>query len=159
VALKFIEPARRGRKTAFQSAVESSSELADCYRKGLQALGSHTEKIKPEDTRLLEGSLNIDACILSKYPEEARWDYVLSYNGKAYYVEVHPADTSAVNTVIRKKNWLVEWLKGHPGLNSFNRADKMYWLPTNGYHILPESNQARRLATSGIVVRSTLNLP
>ena len=56
-----------------------------------------------KDARRLDGSLNIDEETKMLYPNESRWDYAVSCDGKVYYVEVHPANTSNVEEVIKKK--------------------------------------------------------
>jgi hypothetical protein len=69
-----------------------------------------SQLIAVNNTRLLEGSVDIDACTLKNHPNEARWDYAIGYESKAYFVEIHPADTSNVNEVIKKAEWLKQWL-------------------------------------------------
>lgn len=88
---------------AFEKAVKSVSVISDSYCLGLTAMGSYSAKVKATNTRLLEGSVDIDAATKKTYPESNRWDYALGYDGLVYYVEVHPASTSEVNTVIAKK--------------------------------------------------------
>lgn len=59
-------------------------------------------KVKAEDGRKLQGSVDIDACTKGKYPNDARWDYAIGYDGKAMFVEVHPANTSNVREMESK---------------------------------------------------------
>lgn len=88
--------------TVFQLAVESTPDIKIGFRDGLQALGTNAQRITAQNTRKLEGSVDIDACTQSLYPNEARWDYAVGYDKKAYFFEVHPADTSNVKEMIKK---------------------------------------------------------
>lgn len=51
--------------TVFQQAVESTPDINNGFRNGLQALGSNAQRITAQDTRKLEGSVDIDACTQS----------------------------------------------------------------------------------------------
>ena len=67
---------------SFKKAVENTPDVAKCYQSGLQALGSYSKKIELKDTSLCSGSIDIDACTTTHYPEDNRWDYALCYNSK-----------------------------------------------------------------------------
>ena len=95
---------------SFKKAVDNTPEIAKCYQSGLQALGSYSKKIELKDTSLCSGSIDIDACTRTHYPEDNRWDYALCYNSKVYFVEVHSANTGEVSTVFKKLTWLKDWL-------------------------------------------------
>lgn len=58
----------------FADAVQGVPELAECLRAGLQALGSNRRKISVDSTRNLTGSVDIDACLIGRYPNAPRWD-------------------------------------------------------------------------------------
>lgn len=65
---------------AFRKAVENTPEVCGGYRAGLQALKEgESQLIAVNNTRLLEGSVDIDACTLKNHPNEARWDYAIGY--------------------------------------------------------------------------------
>ena len=86
----------------FEQAVKATPDVENGYKTGLGALGQYKNKINATNTRLLNGSVDIDACTTEKYPNANRWDYALAYNQKVYFVEVHSANTSEVSTVKRK---------------------------------------------------------
>ena len=93
--------------TTFESIVQAIPAIASAYRDGLQALESKDAgKVKPQNPRNLSGSVYLDKCLEKTNPHDARWDYVIGYCEKAYFVEVHPANTSNVDEVVKKKNWL-----------------------------------------------------
>jgi len=134
---------------SFQSAIENTTLLKDHLKNGLQALGSNSSKVKPTDTRKCEGSVNIDNAVERKFPSSNRWDYAVGYNSKTYFIEVHPADTSEVKTVLEKLAWLKSFMiENAPELNKEPRS--FHWISSGGVHILPNSPQARKLALSGI---------
>ena len=95
----------------FKAAVEATQEIREGYCNGLQALGGNAAKVAVTDTRKLNGSVDIDACTLELYPNETRWDYAIGYDEKAYFLEVHPANTSNVKEMIQKADWLKQWLQ------------------------------------------------
>ncbi len=99
-------------KSAFQVAVENTEDVKNGFRTGKQAVkNADSSKVQAADNYKLQGSLDIDSQVKELYPQEARWDYALSYNDEIYYFEIHPAETSQVNRVINKVKWLKNWLK------------------------------------------------
>jgi len=97
------------------------------------------------------GSIYLEECVSG-----ARWDYGIGVQKSdggaiAVWVEVHPAKTSEVDTVIKKLQWLKQWLRERaPLLNQMTPPDAFYWVATSGVNILPDSSQARLLATHKI---------
>ena len=144
----------------FKLVVEQTSDIKDGYCSGLQALGHNADLVSVVEPRNLEGSVDIDLCTKSLYPEEARWDYAVAYDSKVYYIEIHPANTSDVNQVIKKADWLRQWLKNKaPLLLSLPSNKNLYWVPTGKYNILPASSHSRRLAQKGVQIVSRCKLP
>ncbi|MBR4298722.1 MAG: hypothetical protein IKT59_03310 [Bacteroidales bacterium] len=142
-------------KYSFQKAVEKTTGISSGYRPGVHALKkSDRSTIVVADTRLLDGSVDIDTAVQEKYPNENRWDYAIGYSGKVCYVEVHPAYTSEVSVVENKLKWLKTWLKEKaPLLDAIPKAIPAFvWAQTGKGAILPQSSQAKRLATLGIKV-------
>ena len=144
---------------AFEKAVKATPGISHCYQPGLRALGSHSSKIQPADTRCCEGSVDLDACLQTRYPDDNRWDYVLSYKKKAYFVEVHPAQTSEVETVLKKLSWLKNWIATHaPLVHKQKAANPYYWIASGKVNILKTSQQYRRVAQAGLMPVSVLKL-
>lgn len=135
----------------FKKAVKSIPQIANCYCDGKSALGANSNKVREADARKLQGSVDLDKCVLDAYPNDNRWDYVLGYHGHAYFVEVHPASTSDVETMINKFNWLKNWLRsqGTP-LNAMKSADPFHWVFTNRNTIAKNSTYERRLIKAGL---------
>lgn len=64
-------------------------------------------------------------------------------------MEVHPASTSDVKTVINKLEWLQTWLRNKaPALNAEPKS--YHWVPSGRNTILKDSKQARQCAKKGI---------
>lgn len=98
--------------------------------------------------------------VKDKYPEEARWDYVIGYGQHAYFVEVHSAETSEVKMVLAKLGWLRNWLKTQaPELAKMKSSVNTFvWIPSGRVNILPSSPQAMRLNQSGLKLMPVLKL-
>ena len=142
-------------KSGFQKAVEGTPDISTAYRSGLQALKrSDRSSVTVTDTMNLDGSLDIDTAVKEKYPNDNRWDYDIGYSGKVCYVEVHPAYTSEVSTIEKKLKWLKVWLKEKASsLDAIPKATPPFvWAQTGKGAILPQSSQAKKLATLGINV-------
>ena len=136
----------------FADAVQSTPEIAQCLKKGLQALGGDSSKIKVRATRDLKGSVDIDTCLTSRYPNAPRWDYVFGYKNRVYYVEVHQGRTSEVGRVIRKFNWLKQWrVRSATSLEDMKDQSTHHWVSTQGTASIRQgSNLRRRLDQNGI---------
>lgn len=143
----------------FNYAVNSCPFLKGNIKPGLKALGADSGCINIADAKKLQGSIDIDKCTLAHYPNDCRWDYVIGYNENAYFVEVHPANTSNVNEVIKKGLWLGSFLKNEASdLKALNKDGVFYWIPSGKYAILKNSPQARQLAQSKIIIKNKLHL-
>lgn len=146
--------------TTFKSIVQAIPAIGGAYREGLQALESKDAgKVKPQNPRKLSGSVYLDKCLKTTNPHDARWDYVIGYSEKAYFVEVHPANTSNVDEVVKKKKWLDVWLKTNAlDLKAMMAGTSYYWIASGKVAILPNSPQARKIAKNKLVLCKELNL-
>ncbi len=144
----------------FKVAVEGTSDIESGYCIGLRAMGTYSTKVQVVNTKQLTGSVDIDGMVKDRYPEDARWDYVIGYRQYAYFVEVHSAETSEVKTVLAKLKWLKNWLSTQaPGLVQIQSpVDPFVWIPSGRIGILPHSPQAMRLNQSGLRLMPILKL-
>lgn len=155
----------KGRKKegkTFRQAIESTPDTASCFRQGLTALGPYRNRIEVGNTRQLEGSLDIDACTTALYPQSNRWDYVFGYKGEAYFVEVHSANSGEVRTVLRKLQWLKDWLhEKAPEINRLKAKSRppFYWIQSKGFAIPKTSHQFRAAEREGLKPIAKLQLP
>ncbi len=146
---------------SFETVVAQIPEIHSCFKAGLKALGAHSTLVTVRETRVLEGSVNLDECLAASRPSENRWDYFFAYKGEVFYLEVHPASTSEVSTIINKLNWLRSWLLNHaPALNALSAKTifPFHWIHTGRSHILPTSKQYRLAAENNILPKARLHL-
>ena len=141
------------KRNLFKEAVDATPDVTGRHVAGLKALGSHSKLVKLTDNNQCNGSVDIDACTEKKYPAANRWDYVLSYKGIVYFIEIHSAETGEVKTVLRKLEWLKDWLTMHaPNIDKL-KAQKhppYYWIQTGRYNIQKNSPQYRQAIQAGI---------
>lgn len=150
---------RKRQDARFRNAVEKTPDISKGFYSGLRALGRYTSVVKPSDTALCEGSVDIDKCTEQKYPLENRWDFMLAYEGEVYFVEVHSAETAEVNKVIRKLGWLKEWLQTQaPLIDKMKASSPYYWVQSGRFSISPTSPQYRRLVAAKIRPIAVLKL-
>jgi hypothetical protein len=140
----------------FKEAVERTEEIKEGYCSGLRALKKNSKYIQLGDPKKCKGSVNIDDCVKNLYPHASRWDYAVGYERNVYYIEIHPGETSEVDEVIKKSDWLRGWLKtSAPALKELASASELYWIPSGRYAILRNSCYEKRLAQKGIRVKSS----
>lgn len=144
---------------SFEETVKATDDIASGFRPGLQALGTNSVVIKAQNNRNINGSVDIDTTTSSFYPQAPRWDYVVGYKEYAYFVEVHPANTSNVNEMINKKEWLENWLATHaPKLKNKKSSAPYYWVPSGKVAILKTSPQFRKIALNHILIVKKVEL-
>lgn len=146
----------------FQQAVEATTDVNIGFKIGLTALGSYSSRILVSTTKELQGSIDIDTLTTAKYPNANRWDYAFAYKGEVFFIEVHSANSSEVRTVLRKLQWLKDWLhQNAPEINKM-KAKKIapfYWIQSKSFAIPKTSPQYRAAESAGLkpIARLVLN--
>lgn len=136
---------------SFPDRVRAIDDIGDCLQPGLRALGGNSTVVVPANSRDCQGSVDLDSCLQHRHPNAARWDYLIGYAGRAYFIEVHPATTRNVGEVINKLRWLKNWLESTGAALKPIRGEQPYrWVARGKVAILPRSRQARRLAEAGL---------
>lgn len=134
-----------------KEAVDETPDVKGNLRKGLMALkGSDRELIIVPDTRKIGGSLDIDSTTKRLYPNAARWDYAVEYDGETFFIEVHPASTTKLDVMLSKLEWLKGWLKTEaPRIDALKAKSKhpYHWVHTGSSKIVKGSKQYKQLAT------------
>jgi hypothetical protein len=140
----------------FREAVKAIPSVRDHYRPGLQALPSpQARQIRCKASRRLTGSINLDAALREQQPNANRWDFGVGYrrNGGevAVWVEVHPASSNSIATMVAKLEWLKDWLATQAQeLRRLTHGD-YHWISTDAtIAITPNSRQAKQLAAVGL---------
>ena len=150
---------------SFERAVQAEPPPVNgAYRPGKQALENrHKNLVTCEDPRRLTGSIDLDSALAGQpgYANAARWDYGLGYRPptekreQAVWIEVHSATTGEVSAVLKKLQWLKDWLNAGAGRlrQMTDLADpgiRFVWIASNGVNIPPNSRQARQLNQKAI---------
>ena len=109
----------------------------------------------------LAGSVDIDAALEAACPDATRWDYAIGYrinnrDDRAFFVEFHRAKTDEVPRVLRKKQWLENWMQGKPLANLQER--EFVWVSAGGIRIPPNSRHRRVLNAHGLRLERRLHL-
>lgn len=142
-------------ESQFRKAVKACSDLA--LRDGLQAVSATgREKIRPENTRSVTGSVDIDEDLRAQFPEDNRWDYAVGYRSsdgqeKAWFIEVHPAETSEISCVVRKARFLRTWAQHFaPDLWNMTIPRQIHWVASGRCDIRLNDSYRRQLALAGV---------
>lgn len=141
-------------KLTFKEAVKSTPDVSAFYRDGLAAFGKYTDKIKVPAKEKIGGSLDIDTATEKLYPDSARWDYAIDYDGEVFYIEIHPAITSEVSKMAKKLQWLKNWLTTKaPEINKLTTKSKQpyYWIQSSNCNIPKHTPQYRTIVQNKIL--------
>ncbi len=154
-ARKNRTPLAEDSNMTLRSVCERSEEIRPYFKSGLGGLENKDKsKIKVPNTSLLGGSVNLDEAAKADYPKENRWDYALEYEGKTFFIEVHPSFTSEIDCIVKKVEFVKRWLKDiAPEMLTLPGPGKFYWVSSGStdLRITPNSPQAQKLARNKIV--------
>lgn len=134
----------------------SNQVLCLWFKDGVKAIkNEHRNKIKVPDTALIRGSIDFDRALEKDYSQDNRWDYGFEYDGNFIFIEFHPAQTSEIECIINKVDFISNWLqKNSPNILKLPKFEKgkrqYYWVSTGRNGILPSSRGAKRLAMKNI---------
>lgn len=139
----------------FRKAVKACPDLT--LHEGLQAVKpADRERIRPENTRSVTGSVDIDDDLRGSFPEDNRWDYAVGYRGsddkeKAWFIEVHSAETSEISHVIRKAQALRAWAERcAPDLWNMTVPREIHWVASGRCALRLNDSYRRQLALAGV---------
>ena len=140
----------------FRQAVKKTPGIANAYRPGLQALRSRDrQRISVKNTRRISGSVDLDSALQSQFPNDPRWDYGVGYRGvnsqreTVYWIEIHPANSREINTVLKKLHWLKDWLQQYaPDLNRMKKD--FFWISSGKTTLSPTAPRMKKLAEAGL---------
>ena len=138
-----------------KTAADNTEDVKGQFKTGLGAVKrNERQKLVVPDTRKITGSLDIDSSTKEKYPQANRWDYAIEYDKETFFIEIHPASTSEIQTFLAKLSWLKQWLKEKaPEINALKPKNKQpyHWVYTSKFAILPNSKYARQLAQMNLI--------
>lgn len=139
----------------FRQAINATPGLSNAYRPGIQALKeADRRRVDCSDTRRLAGSVNLEGSLnIAGGPV---WDYGIGWRNPArdhaIWIEVHPATSDHVGSMVDKARWLKQWLRtSAPDLAGITRPEDGYvWIASGGVSLQRGSRQARQLAAEGV---------
>jgi hypothetical protein len=140
----------------FRQAVAATPSVQGHYHSGLRALpAGDAARIRCPNPRRLTGSVNVDRALQPTQPSAPRWDYGIGFRRGskeiAVWVEVHPASSTSIAEMLRKLEWLRNWLDTEAlELKKLTEGD-YHWISTDAtIAITPNSPQAKKLAGLGL---------
>lgn len=147
---------KRGNK--FKLSIDKINDIKDYFEPGLKAFGSYSARIRLKDSG--QGSVDLDKALLHKYPQANRWDYIFGYKDRAYFVEIHSANTREVKVMEKKLQWLKDWLEleSQEPLRRIKAPIPYYWIQSGKFAIPKTSPQYRKIAQLGLIPKNILEL-
>jgi hypothetical protein len=143
-------------KKNFHQKVESIPALVGHWKEGLQALRPEDKPhIEAEDTRKLRGSVDVDKAYQKLAPQDNRWDFAIAYQHSnrtdefVYWVELHTASDSQIKVVIKKAQWLLDWLRNE-GKPVADLEKSVVWVSSGHTSFTRGSSQMKQIAQAGL---------
>lgn len=140
-----------GGRAFLRAVLRPTSTLRKSVRPGVGALKKRDAQLIAEPERPRVGdSLDLDEATRSEYPEDPRWDYLLSIPGRSQIVamEPHSARQSEVSSVIAKKKWAIAVLRNHLGPR--HAVARWLWVSSGPVGFSRMDRERRRLDQHGI---------
>jgi hypothetical protein len=140
----------------FRKAVRTTPHLENAWQPGLGALRAEDRAhIRPQDSRNLRGSADIDTAWQTVEPHANRWDFAIAYKHTniaaefVYWVETHTGSDDQIKTVLKKLEWLKRWLRGD-GRKLAGFEKEFVWVASGATSFTSGSTQVKRLAEQGL---------
>jgi hypothetical protein len=137
----------------FSEAVTKTPSIRNHLKPGPKALKGRDRGRISCESRLLRGSVDVDAALRDAFPNAARWDYAIGIKRNAHdsvvWLEVHPASSRHIDDVLNKLRWLKQWLG--TSAKELDRLPRRFcWVTTSTVSFNSASPQARRIAEAGL---------
>ncbi|MBM4023619.1 MAG: hypothetical protein FJ284_15530 [Planctomycetes bacterium] len=122
--------------------------LAEFVKPGLQALGVRSSLVSVgRPSRPIE-SIDLDAALARSHGQAPRWDYGVGIQQGSdchlAWIEVHPASSSDVDSILAK----LAWLKAFLGSPACQGSRSFHWIATGRVNI--DQQRMRRLNSAGL---------
>ncbi len=118
---------------------------------GLSGVASSDRALIAASLRTRVGdSIDLDEATRVEYPEDNRWDYLLSVPGEGLLVgvEPHSGKDSEISVVIAKKRHARDYLRNH--LVDGHRISRWFWVSRGAVGFSRMEPAIRRLDQNGI---------
>ncbi|MBI4566946.1 MAG: hypothetical protein HY719_00960 [Planctomycetes bacterium] len=132
-------------------ALRRDSRLRPLVQSGLNALKRSDRKtIAKSDRKRVTDSLDLDAGVQAEFPQDHRWDYLLSVPDcdSIVGVESHKAADSEISVIIKKRQGALDVLRAHLQPGRF--VKRWYWVTSSKVGFSDTGTARRRLAQKGI---------
>jgi len=146
----------------FKKAVEKTPNLKSAYKPGLQALRAEDRPhVYAENPRNLAGSVDVDTALRPFEPNGNRWDFAVAYQHAnrndevIYWLELHTASDSEVKVVIKKAQWLLNWLRSTGNLLAAFERD-IVWVSSGATSFTLTAPQRKLMAQAGLQHRGSM---
>ncbi|MBI2601904.1 MAG: hypothetical protein HYW48_02510 [Deltaproteobacteria bacterium] len=132
-----------------ESFVENS-ELIASVKRGRNAINRSHNNLLDNDLRILD-SLNLDEATRQRYPQDHRWDYLVSSSNPQILIgiEPHSAISKEVKVVIQKRRNALRFLSDH--LRNGQFISKWFWVASGRVGFSNSGKDARLLHKNGII--------
>ena len=134
-----------------KTALIEGSELCRAVKPNTTALRRQDIRLIAEGERSKIGdSLDLDEATIAAYPNENRWDYLLSVptSSRIIGMEPHTARDKEVSVIIRKKRTAVAVLRSHLRPNA--RISEWFWVASGAVNFSRMERATRLLDQNGI---------
>lgn len=139
----------------FRSAVEKTPSVRDHFQEGLKAVRNvDRDRLSCSSPKMLRGSVDVDGALKTARPQDSRWDYAIGFGRSSQHesvlwLEVHPASSSHVDEVLRKLQWLRDWLEtAAPALRAMR--GEFRWVATGRVSFRRGGPEEKRIAQKGL---------
>ena len=145
------------RKVLISTALVAGSALRGQVMDHLRAVTrAHRCLIAATVRSQVGDSLNLDAATRGEFPQDNRWDYLLSVPGIGQIVglEPHSASDSEISVVIAKKRHATAYLRDH--LPPRYRVAKWFWVSSGSVSFSSMERARRELDHNGIAFKGRM---
>ncbi len=139
------------KKVKLETALIAGSTLRSHIKRGLRALiNNDLRLIVPAIRTYVGDSLNLDDTIRAEFPQDNRWDYLLSVPriNQIIGLEPHSAKDSEVSVIIAKRKHAIEYLRNH--LHPQYIVSKWFWVSHGRVNFSKMESAIRLLNKNGI---------
>jgi hypothetical protein len=99
--------------------------------------------------------VDVDRALQKRQPNAHRWDFAIGYRHAnrqedcVYWVEIHTADDKEVKVVLKKLDWLRNWLVGNGSLLAQFERD-FVWVSSGATSFTLGAPQLKQFAALGL---------
>lgn len=138
-------------RTPVRRALRAESDLVALVVDGLGAVSAADRGCIEESLRAsFADSVDLDAALNARYPQDARWDYILGHGstGVLLGLEPHSAEDDEIRTVVLKRKAAIVQLRPH--LREGARVVAWFWVASGRVQFASTERARFRLDQAGV---------